>query len=171
MDSRCLVLTVVPRRGNQRCTNYISVFIFVRHVFMSSLLIKPIGQHHRSRVSPVLPREFPLHLWGNLTVKDPTQHSINDWKYFSKREIEILEAGNWADLSVRSVNPCKVMGCKLVNFIQDGWSQGNRDSAASGMVAFSKIILISQGGHSRRCLGRYGNKATDMLMTGFQAVG
>ena len=72
MNSRCLVLTVVPRRGHQRCTNYISVFIFVRHVFMSSLLIKPIVQHHRSRVSPVLLRD---HLWGNLTVKDPTQQA------------------------------------------------------------------------------------------------
>ena len=68
-----LVLTVVPRRGQQRCTNNISVFIFVRHVFMSSLLIKPIIQHHRSRVSHAQLRDFPLHLWGNLTVKDPTQ--------------------------------------------------------------------------------------------------
>ena len=78
MDSRCLVLTVVPRRGHQRCTNYISVFIFVRHVFMSSLLIKPSVQHHRSRVSPVQPRYFPPLLWGNLTVKDPTQHRGTD---------------------------------------------------------------------------------------------
>ena len=42
---------------------------------MSSLLIKPIVQHHRSRVSPAQLRDFPLHLWGNLTVKDPTQQS------------------------------------------------------------------------------------------------
>ena len=43
-------------------------------MFMSSLFIKPIVQHHRSRVSPVQPRDFPLHQWGNLTVKDPAQH-------------------------------------------------------------------------------------------------
>ena len=40
---------------------------------MSSLLIKPIVQHHRSRVSPIQLRDFPLQQWGNLTVKDPTQ--------------------------------------------------------------------------------------------------
>ena len=43
---------------------------------MSSLLIKPIVQHHRSRVSPIQLRDFPLHQWGNLTVKAPTQHLL-----------------------------------------------------------------------------------------------
>ena len=74
-NSLCgVTLSVVRRKGHQQCSNTISVFIFVRHVFMSSVLIKPIVQHHRSRVSPV--RDFPLHLWGNRTVKDPTQQSI-----------------------------------------------------------------------------------------------
>ena len=43
---------------------------------MSSLLSKPTVQHHHSRVSPVQLRDFPLHQWGNLTVKGPTQHTV-----------------------------------------------------------------------------------------------
>ena len=77
MNSLCgVTLSVVRRRDLQQCSNNISVFIFVRHVFMSSLLIKPIVQHHRSRVSPVQLRDFPLHLWGNVSVKDPAQQTL-----------------------------------------------------------------------------------------------
>ena len=79
MNSLCgVTLSVVRRRDLQQCSNNISVFIFVRHVFMSSLFIKPIVQHHRSRVSPVQLRDFPFHLWGNLTVKDPSQQNTID---------------------------------------------------------------------------------------------
>ena len=52
------ILTVVPRRGLQQCYNNISVFILVCHVFMSSLLTKPLVQHHLSRVSPIQLRDF-----------------------------------------------------------------------------------------------------------------
>ena len=55
------ILSVVPRRGLQQCYNNISVFILVWHVFMSTLLTKPIVQHHLSRVSPIQLRDFPLH--------------------------------------------------------------------------------------------------------------
>ena len=55
------ILTVVPRRGLQQCYINISVFILARHVFMSSLLTKPIVQHRLSRVSPIQLRDFPLH--------------------------------------------------------------------------------------------------------------
>ena len=57
-----LVLSVVPRRDLQQCYNNISVFILVGHVFMSSLLTKPLVQHHLSRVRPVQLRDFPLKL-------------------------------------------------------------------------------------------------------------
>ena len=40
---------------------------------MSSLVIKPLVQHHLSRVRPIQLRDLPLHQWGNLPVKDPTQ--------------------------------------------------------------------------------------------------
>ena len=61
LDSRCSrILSVVPRRGLQQRYNNISVFILVWHVFMSSLLTKLIVQHHRSRVSPIQLRDFPL---------------------------------------------------------------------------------------------------------------
>ena len=53
------ILTVVPRRGLQQCYNT-SVFILVCHVFMSSLLTKPLVQHHLSCVSPIQLRDFPL---------------------------------------------------------------------------------------------------------------
>ena len=45
---------------------------------MSSLLTKPLVQHHLSRVRPVQLRDFPLHLWGNLTVKDPLNTLVDD---------------------------------------------------------------------------------------------
>ena len=61
---------------------------------MSSLLIKPIVQHHRSRVSPIQLRDFPLHQWGNLTVKDPAQHTINSGrkKKVNRRFLEPVRA-------------------------------------------------------------------------------
>ena len=43
-----LALSVVPRRGLQQCYNNISVFILVWYVFMSSLLIQSLVQHHLS---------------------------------------------------------------------------------------------------------------------------
>ena len=55
------ILSVVPRRGLQQCYNNISVFILVLHVFMPSLLTKPLVQHHLSRVSPIQFRDSPLH--------------------------------------------------------------------------------------------------------------
>ena len=67
------ILSVVPRTGLQQFYNNISVFILVCHVFMSSLLTKPLVQHHLSRVSPIQLRDFPLlytsgrlidHLWS-----------------------------------------------------------------------------------------------------------
>ena len=62
------VLFVVPRRGLQQCYNNISVFLHVWHVFMSSLLTKPLVQHHLSRVSPIQPRDNPL----TRAVRDST---------------------------------------------------------------------------------------------------
>ena len=56
-----LALSVVPRRGLQQCYNSISVFILVSHVFMSSLLIQSLVQHHLSRVRPIQLRDFPLY--------------------------------------------------------------------------------------------------------------
>ena len=56
-----LVLGVVPRRGLQQRYNNISVFILVGHVFMSSLLIQSLVQHHLSRVSPIQLRDISLH--------------------------------------------------------------------------------------------------------------
>ena len=53
------ILSVVPKRGLQQCHNYTSVFILVLHVFMPSLLTKPLVQHHFSRVSPIQLRDSP----------------------------------------------------------------------------------------------------------------
>ena len=58
---------------------------------MSSLLSKPTVQHHHSRVSPVQPRDFPLHQWGNLTVKDPTQQGSS---LFPRRRLHISPTAN-----------------------------------------------------------------------------
>ena len=72
VNSLCgVTLSVVRRRDLQQCSNNISVFIFVRHVFMSSLLIKPIVQHHRSRVSPVLLQRFSSAPVGKPYGKGP----------------------------------------------------------------------------------------------------
>ena len=72
----CRIVCSVPRRGLQQCYNNISVFILVWHVFVSSLLTKPLVQHDLSRVGPIQLRDFPLprvFLWTTTHVSFGTE--------------------------------------------------------------------------------------------------
>ena len=57
---------------------------------MSSLLIKPIVQHHRSRVSPVLLQRFSSAPVGKPYGKGP--HSTHKWKKKLRENRRFLES-------------------------------------------------------------------------------
>ena len=89
MNSLCGVTLSVVRRGDlQQCSNNISVFIFVRHVFMSSLLSKPIVQHHRSPCESRPAQRFSIAPVGKPYGKGP--HSTDLMYVLSTRSNTLL---------------------------------------------------------------------------------